>query len=303
MQTPTLVSYNFFVEPHRRAMQQLELDLGFFLTDVGHLNIFSISSRTKSYQSALMKAAELGVAVEALDDLAGLRIVVGTQTEVPLIERFFTRQEDSRDIKVLKKHQIERDTGYRAKHILIERSSNYQSSIFPGRVEVQIHTIFEHAFNFLSRSWSYKQPWQTLPQWSNKFTKISDLLSVIDATTAELHLELSALQSDADKAEVTPYSLQFIIRSEFDEDVNIADCVDACRMYVSLGCRNNAQLRNHFRDSRVAELYEINQVRGKASGKIGPLSGMSKYSFWSTFGTRIESPGLKELLSILSSGV
>lgn len=296
---PTAASYEIIVEPHRRALKTLELEWDFFIRDVRELNLFSVSSRIKQYDRAVMKASHLGIPVSELDDLAGLRIVVGTLIEIPIVMRFLTRQEVSKDLKIIKNRQIDREAGYRATHVVIEKRSNYHSSVFPGRVEVQIHTIFQHAFNFLSRNWSYKQAWQTSPEWTAKFTELSHLLSSIDQAAQELHLSQIQLQGAIDAATLTPNSFQLIVKSEFGDDIPIEDAVDACRMYVDLGCKTNTDLRQHFRDSRVEELYVLVQNKAVTSGKSGPISEMSRYMFWISFGTRIDSPDLKEFFEAL----
>ncbi len=296
---PTPANYEFIVEPHRRALKTLELEWDFFIRDVGELNLFSVSSRIKQYDRAVIKAFHLGIPVSELDDLAGLRIVVGTLVEIPIVTRFLTRQEISKDLKIVKNHQIDRDSGYRATHVVIEKHSSYHSSVFPGRVEVQIHTIFQHAFNFLSRNWSYKQPWEISPEWYIKFTELSRLLSSIDQEAQELHLDQARSLEAVDTATLTPYSFQLIVKSEFGDDVLIEDAVDACRMYIDLGCKTNSHLRQHFRDPRIEELYAFAQNKTATSGKSGSISKMGRYTFWSIFGTRIGSPGLKEFFDAL----
>lgn len=294
---PSEEAYEFLVEPHRRAMIKFEMELQFFLQDIGQLSVFSITSRMKNYHSALRKATKLRIAVTDLDDLAGLRIVVGTRAEVPIVERFFTRQEVGNDVKILKHAVVKRSSGYRATHMIVAKNSHYQSSAFPGRIEIQIHTIFEHAFNFLSRVWTYKQAREPTPQWTKSFSRLSRMLAEIDSAAEELYLQLSEVQNGTEQDSLSPYSLKRIIKEEFDEDEPLADCVDACRMYSDLGYRTNSDLRAHFRDNRIFELFDLNQRRCVSATKPGPLGGMSKYVFWGIFGTRIDTPGIKEFFA------
>lgn len=298
MHHPTLASYEFIVEPHRRALETLQLELDFFLRDIGELNLFSLSARVKEYERALGKANLLHLPVNDLDDLAGLRIVVGTQAEVQIVTRFFTRQEVSKGLRVLKNKKLTHDSGYRATHLVIEKPSSYHSSVFPGRVEVQIHTIFQHAFNFLSRNWSYKQPWDASATWSARFSELSRLLSEIDAEAERLHIEQAQMREAIDAVNLTPYSVQLIVKAEFGETISIEDAVDSCRMYVDLGCKTNADLRQHFHDTRIDELYQTVQA-----GRAGAVFNLSRYSFWVIFGTRIGSPRVKELVEALSHEV
>ena len=299
MQTPTSADYERIVETHRRALKRIELDLSFFIRDVGDLNVFSISGRVKDYSRALAKAKALGFPVSDLDDLAGVRVVVGTEAEVPIVLRFFSRQEESKDLKVLKTRIIKRKSGYRATHLVVETRSSYNSSVFPGRVEIQVNTIFQHAFNFLSRNWRYNQPWETSEEWSAKFVELSNILSSIDQAASDLHLQQIQLQEAVDSAVLTPYSVRLIIKCEFGEDISIQNAVDACRMYVDLGYKTNGGLRTHFRDTRINELYVFFQDQTAKLEQEIPALKMTKYTFWSIFGTRVNAQGLKAFIAAL----
>lgn len=58
------------------------LDFQFFAQDVPGFLIFAVESRLKTFESATVKARELGIPVTELHDLAGARIVGGTSQEV-----------------------------------------------------------------------------------------------------------------------------------------------------------------------------------------------------------------------------
>ena len=296
---PTPANYEAIIEPHRRALDRLSLELDFFVRDVGNLNLFSVTRRVKQYERAAAKSLQLGIPVNMLDDLAVLRVLVGTLAEVPIIMRFLTRQEAGNDLKIIKSDQIDRRSGYRAIHVVVEKRSDYQASVFPGRVEVQIHTIFQHAFNFLSRNWSYKQPWQVSPDWSTDFAELSRLLSSIDQAAHALHLRQARFQEATDESAITPYSFQAIVKSEFGEEIPMEDAVDACRMYADLGYRTNAHLRQHFRDPRIAELYTMVESKAATSTSSALIVKMGRCGFWNTFGIRIGSPGLKGFFDAL----
>jgi ppGpp synthetase/RelA/SpoT-type nucleotidyltranferase len=285
------LAYNKLIVPHERALKRLELNFGFFIDDIGQIDLFSVAGRTKTYQSALRKSAELGVPVQNLDDLAGLRIVVGTSSEVPIIERFFTRQQYGNDLEIIKHQKILRQNGYRAIHLVLEFKGSYQTSVYPGRVEVQIHTIFEHAFNFLSRSWTYKQAWEFPPTWSSKFSQISKLLEDIDHAASELHIDVMQNSTDLASAKLSPHSVQMLIRSEFNEEVSISDCVDTCRMFRDRGYETNGQLRNFFQSKQISELYQL-----ALDGKSNSFSNMDKNAFWLSFGTRGDSAEIRKLI-------
>lgn len=295
----TLTDYEAMVEAHRRALERLALEFEFFVRDVGNLNLFSVSHRIKQYERAVAKSALLGIPIDSLDDLAGLRVVVGTLAEVPIIMRFLTRQEVGNDLKIVKNHQVDHGSGYRATHVVVEKASDYQASAFPGRVEVQIHTIFQHAFNFLSRNWNYKQPWQVSSEWSADFVEMSRLLTEIDHAAHALHPRQAEFQDATDESVLTPHSYQGLVKSEFGEDIAVEDAVDACRMYVDLGYRSNADLRRHFRDSRIADLYATFERGAATSESSAIIAKMGRSGFWGFFGVKIGTPALKKFVQAL----
>ncbi len=56
--------YLNLLEPHKRALAQLKLDLEFFLRDVGTIDVFSIQSRMQTLVSAAQKSTRLNIRVE-----------------------------------------------------------------------------------------------------------------------------------------------------------------------------------------------------------------------------------------------
>lgn len=294
------LEYEKILEPHMRALGKLELELEFFLRDVGSIDVFSISSRIKEYGKAIRKSKQQSVAIDELDDLAGLRIVVGAAPEVSVAERFFTRQKYGKDIEIKKRKRIKRRDGYRALHLVIELKGHYQRSGYPGRVEVQLQTIFEHAFNFLSRNWNYKQPWQTSSQWKTDFTRVSKSLEKIEKAVSALYTDLVDSASNAEDAPLTPHFLRQIVLREFGEKIDISDAVDSCRMYSDIGYRTSGQIKSFFRDSNIRELYELVLQNKNNNEAVSHLAKLGRNLFWQTFGTRVHSPGLREFLLLIS---
>jgi len=283
-------NYERLLEPHRRALTTLELELNFFLRDVQKIDDYSVSSRIKSYDSATRKSQELGIAIDELHDLAGMRVVVGTSSEPPVLERFFTRQELGKDLRIVKRQSIKRENGYRALHLVVELGAHYQRSIYTGRVEVQIQTIFEHAFNFLSRNWLYKQPWSPNSKWKDSFEQLSKALEEADLRATELHRELVDYSADESEASLTPHSLMSLVLNEFGEQIELADAVDACRFYTGIGISTNGQLKVFFCNSDIAELFNFVQANSDNNSAIAHLATLPKNGFWSMFGTRIHVP-------------
>ena len=290
--------YKRLIEPHRRALEKLRLELEFFLEDVGTIDIYKIQSRIKFWESASRKSSVISVPIEELDDIAGLQVIVGTQNEIPVLERFLTRQEYGNDLKILKKHKLYKPDGYRALHIVVELKGHYQTSIYPGRVEIQLQTVFEHAFNFLSRSWKYKQQHETSSAWDDRFVQLSEKLRAIENDASELHTHLTKFIIDDENSLLTPHSYKILVQQEFGEDGTLSDAVDSCRFYSGIGYKTNGQLRQFFQNPEIQDLY--NRIALNQSNQaIRHILRMGKTGFWILFGTRRSTPGLIDFFDAL----
>lgn len=288
------------IEPHRRGLEKLRLELGYFIEDIGNIDVYGIHDRIKSWESATKKSQTLNVPVEQLDDLAGLRIIVGTQAEIPIVERFFSRQENENDLTILKRRVLSKPDGYHALHMVIDLKGQYQTTMHNGRLEVQLQTVFEHAFNFLSRSWKYKQQHETSHDWNERFVKISEKLLALERDATELHSHLTGLVSNDDNALLSPYSYKILVGQEFGEDVTLNDAVDSCRFYSNLNCKTNGQMRQFFRNPEIQQMYD--QVSTNSTNEAAQIiMRMGKNGFWMLFGTRLTVPGAKEFLTSLLS--
>lgn len=293
------VYYKKILEPHRRALEKIELDFEFFLRDVSDINISSIESRTKPYKSAKTKSQNSNIEIKNLDDLAGFRIIVGTHSEIPIIERFFTRQKDGKDLKILKRNEFKRKTGYRAVHLVIELNSHYLRSVYEGRVEIQIQTIFGNAFNFLSRAWRYKSNIAMSDGWNKKFLELSNNLNELEIIADNLHQEVVENMSINESSCMTPHSLIEITKQEFGEKIEQDNATDLCRFYSDMGYETNGQIRGFFQSKEVNELYEYLVKVAKDNYTVQLLVNAEKNVFWSFMGTRINTPTFDKVLNIL----
>ncbi|MCK4579848.1 MAG: RelA/SpoT domain-containing protein, partial [Dehalococcoidia bacterium] len=287
----TETEYKEFLRPHTRAVRQILVDLDFFIEDIGPINVFSISSRLKEYRRAIRKSRRLDTPIQDLQDLAGIRIVVATQHEVDVVARFFYREESSKDLEIESDDSLSRESGYRARHIIAVVQPCYTRSMHPARIEVQLVTVLQHAFNFMSRAWVYKSQTQLSEQWHTDFVALSKELRKLDKRAGRLHAQvISSASTLADEAILTPMSYQRLVQKVFGEDISLDEAIDSCRFMVDLGCRTNGAVRLFFEDERIEELRQRfgESTSGVAKSWGGIVEEMSKHSFWLIFGTQYE---------------
>lgn len=284
--------YKALLRPHKRALRQIQLDLDFFIEDIGTICLYSITSRLKSFTSALQKSERLRIKIEEIQDLAGLGIVVATRQEVDIVAKFFSRQEQSKDLSIKSDKKIDREDGYRARHIVFTTKSSYKRSVFPGQVEAQLQTIFEHAFNFISRTWVYKSNYTFTPEWKRNFKKMSGKLERLETDTTKLHeAVIESATKDGSDEPLSPLSYQRIVKSVFGEIISLEHAVDGCRFAVDRGIETNGMFKAFLEAPQISQLRErfLSQTSSEGAFFSKQVSAMSKYSFWSMFGYRYKA--------------
>jgi len=279
------------LRPHTRAVRQLLTDFDFFIEDIGPLNLFKVSSRLKDYHSATRKSERLGITVENIHDLAGIRIVVATENEVEVVAGFFHRGEASTDLEVESDTKISREDGYRARHIVAVVQPRYTRSARSARVEIQLLTVLQHAFNFMSRAWVYKVNSALSPEWQARFAQFAKGVRKQDKLANMLHSEvLESATVLADDTQLTPMSYQRLVRRVFAEDLSLDAAVDYCRMIVDAGCRTNGDVRSFFEDERIEAIRrEFGRSPSPAAKSWANIVGdMPRHAFWMMFGIRYD---------------
>jgi putative GTP pyrophosphokinase len=283
------LEYTHWTRAHRRLLKQMELNFGFFAEDVGSLNVHSITSRIKSYESAVEKSRRSRLAIDQMQDIAGLRIVVSTRSEVEIVRRFFTHQGDVKDLQIEADEPVQRANGYRSWHVVARFHGNYQRSVYGGFIEVQIPTVFEHAFNLISRAWVYKSKTTFAPGWMDRFRELSRQLANLDTLAAELHAEVvQSADRAADDAPLSPLSYLAIMKRECEETTTLDDAVDSCLRLVDVGIVANGDLVRWCHDPEVAALWDEFQALATIGNARALSVVRSKRGFWEFHGLRLE---------------
>ncbi len=267
------IQYLKFRQPYERTLRQILLDLEFFLEDIKGVSIYSINHRLKTYTSASEKSKRCDWNICDLPDIAGIRIVAATHEEIDVIVRFFSRKEVSNDLEIERNEPINRDDGYRARHIIVKFKGHYSRSSSSTRVEIQLQTALENAYNFISRAWVYKSDLKYSAEWNKKFRLISENLKGIDCEISEISKEVLQNSSSRDDYELTPFSCQKIISDFFGENISIDESVDFTKWLIDRGCNTNKMLKSFFTDQKIRD--QQNSLL-----KLGMFSNMPKYILW-----------------------
>lgn len=277
--------YRILLRAPNRALQQMLLDFQFFVEDRPGFVVLAKESRLKSFQSATARAKKLGIDVSELNDLAGARIVVGTSHDVDVVRRFFTRQEVSKDLTVEANEAISRDDGYRSHHMVLVYPGRYSRSVYQAKIEVQIPTVFQYAFNNLSRAWIYKTNYAVSESWSARFAELAADLDVLNDEASRLYEDVvESAMGDDPSAPLTPLSFQLIVQSEFGEYIPIDEAVDSVGFVVDhWQITTNGQLRRFLRDDEMAALWLQYRQAAESGVESARIMSSSRWFFYTTF--------------------
>ena len=283
--------YQRFIRPHTRALRQLLLDVDFFIADSGRLNVFSVEGRVKTYESAVEKQNRINKPIEQLQDLAAIRIVLATSDEVAILASFFHDAAKRKMLKIKEDKPITRSNGYSSRHIILEVGPRTTHTIHDVTVEVQLSTILQHAYNFVSRAWVYKSDRDFSPDWRGRFHKLADDLARLDAAVAELHTDVlaSAASGGVDEP-LTPFAFQKLSEEIFAETVPLDYAVWSTRYLIDLHCTTIGQTRMFLLRRDVLELRErFRMIRSEKYQRIVErYTGMPLHHFYIFAGTRLE---------------
>jgi hypothetical protein len=169
--------------------------------------------------------------------------------------------------------------------------------VFDVKVEIQLQTIMQHAFNFVSRAWVYKSDHAYPATWQDEFRSIARALRKLDRSIAKLHeAVLEAATRGSDHEPLTPFSYQRILKQEFGEDIALEDAVWSTRFLINLHLTSNGQLRTFFRRPDLLALRQrLKELKGYGREMLGGLCDMSANSFFTFWGVRLEAA--EQLLS------
>lgn len=282
------IQYSRLLQPHRRALARLRLDWDFFLEESGPILVVSVEHRTKSFERAAEKAQRLGIEIAELDDLAGFRVVCGTEIDAKSLCHFFRNGLRGTSFEVVKDKAIARRNGYRAHHLVIQVPEAYTGTWEPCRIEVQVHTALQNAFNRLSRAWLYNSGRSIPRDLESRFEDFSKKLDELDEMASGLQAELlTSAEGTRDDDPLTPLAYHAILRDSFSEEGDEESAIWHTLFYRRCGVETCGQLRTFFRRPDITDLY--GEWRSSSDG-VEALRGLvvSKETFWQMCGTHME---------------
>jgi ppGpp synthetase/RelA/SpoT-type nucleotidyltranferase len=240
----------------RRALAEQRLLLRGYLEDVGARNVHYVRGRVKSLESVQRLIQRRRYRwISEIPDLAGMRVVVHGRPDVDVILRFFERQQQRGDLKIVSNRAVEH-RGYRARHLVLEVPGSYRRANFSIKMEVQVRTLCEDLFDALSRAYWYKCA-EAEPPKSLREKLLAHTEAAEDIVTG-VREQVEAALAKQDEDRVTPFSFRSIVAEELSETVCMEDAVEQVIRLCDRARYTNRALRALFRSNEaVAKVAEI----------------------------------------------
>jgi ppGpp synthetase/RelA/SpoT-type nucleotidyltranferase len=254
-----------------------------------NINIYTIQSRVKTYESLVEKIYENGfpfIHPTEIKDIAGIRIITYLLSDVGRISNLINKSKSSFDILDIKNKALELGVdrmGYNSIHIIATLSKNRQdlpeyAGLKDMKFEIQIKTILQHAWAEIEHDRVYKYEGAMPEEIPRRFGRLSGMLEEIDVIFQEIsndmekypNMILDKIKKGELDIPIDATTLKQYVVGKFSEltNINIRPRYGATgterilEELSSLGIKTLADL-----DSRVnTKVREAYQKQGKYAG-------------------------------------
>jgi putative GTP pyrophosphokinase len=162
----------------------------------GYNPVESISSRVKSMEGVLEKAARKGIDFDldaigaGLSDIAGVRAVCSFVSDVYRLEELLISQHDITVLEVKDYIGNPKPNGYRSLHVILEVPVFLSHGAEQVRVEVQFRTIAMDFWASLEHKTYYKYDQHVPQHLIDGLTEAAEAAAHLDTTMERLHHEV-----------------------------------------------------------------------------------------------------------------
>lgn len=160
--------------------------------------IHQIQSRVKTPKSILGKMERKGLpydlekAVEALDDIAGVRVTCSYTSDIYKIADLLTSQDD---IELISKSDYilnPKESGYRSLHLVVGIPVFLSEEKVMVKVEIQIRTIAMDFWASLEHELAYKMPKEEVAMIRGELRACADVIADTDLRMQTLHEKIAS---------------------------------------------------------------------------------------------------------------
>lgn len=157
--------------------------------------IHHIESRVKSIQSIFAKMEKKGLdmtiaGVNALTDIAGIRVICNYKDDVYTISKLLTAQDDIELIREKDYISDPKPSGYRSLHIVVLVPVFLSEGCKKVPVEIQIRTIAMDTWASLEHELKYKRKQKLSEKDELQLLRCAEAMAEVDRRMQEIHKEL-----------------------------------------------------------------------------------------------------------------
>ncbi|MBQ9179758.1 MAG: GTP pyrophosphokinase family protein [Firmicutes bacterium] len=157
--------------------------------------IHHIESRVKSIQSIFAKMEKKGLdmtiaGVNALTDIAGIRVICNYKDDVYTIAKLLTAQDDIELIREKDYITDPKPSGYRSLHIVVLVPVFLSEGCKRVPVEIQIRTIAMDTWASLEHELKYKRKQKLSEKDELQLLRCAEAMAEVDRRMQEIHKEL-----------------------------------------------------------------------------------------------------------------
>lgn len=157
--------------------------------------IHHIESRVKSIQSIFAKMEKKGLdmtiaGVNALTDIAGIRVICNYKDDVYTIAKMLTAQDDIELIREKDYITDPKPSGYRSLHIVVLVPVFLSEGCKRVPVEIQIRTIAMDTWASLEHELKYKRKQKLSEKDELQLLRCAEAMAEVDRRMQEIHKEL-----------------------------------------------------------------------------------------------------------------
>lgn len=183
----------------KEVKTKLEILDSEFKTKYDHNPIHHLEDRVKSPQSILEKLSRKGLtfscdnARQALNDIAGVRVVCNYIDDIYTVADLLTAQDDVKLIKRKDYIQNPKPNGYRSLHLVIETPVYLSEKKELVHVEVQIRTIAMNFWATLEHDLKYKTDSVVSAELADQLKTCAETIADTDRQMQEIYKTLHSI--------------------------------------------------------------------------------------------------------------
>jgi ppGpp synthetase/RelA/SpoT-type nucleotidyltranferase len=238
---------------YRQLEDALKRDLTTCLQKDG-IEVLAFESRIKKFDSFWEKALRkhYDSPLDDTDDICGIRIICYYPSDVQPVCQVI--EDELEVVESVDKADLQRpeEFGYQSRHLIVAPKEHWlKTPSYKGldglRAEIQIRTLFQHAWAELSHELSYKKEGQVPRQFLRKLHQLSAMLENLDYQFDDLHTQ----KADYGKAVLEEASRT----GEFDlgQELNI-DTLQAFLDFLMPNMRNDSLYQSPWLLERMQDL-------------------------------------------------